>query len=241
MRKVIVITGATGGIGREVAYRFAREKNILVIAYYKDKDLAEEIIQKCLAQGAEGAVAFPLELESSDSIKSFVGEVTSHFKKIDILINAAGVLGEKFLADEPEELIDQIIDVNFRGLVKITKFFLPYVKQSIVNIGSALGLYGRKNRIVYSGTKFAVRGFTQGLAGEVPHLLVYAVNPGLTATRMGNFQGMAPAKVAEIIWTAAAGKYRAKSGSDINVKEYIYGENWKYPLRAVRALKKLLA
>lgn len=240
MDKVVLITGATGGIGREVAFRFSKNQDHLILGYHQDQDIANEVAKKCRSLGAKSVQIFPLDLEDAASINHLVTKGAKEFGRIDTVVNVAGYLSTGFLEQQNDEDIDRMIDVNFRGLVKLTKVSLPYLKQGIVNVGSNLGISGRKRLAVYSATKFAVRGLTKSLAQELPQFRIYTVNPGLTATRMGGFCGVPPEKVAEIIWKAAEGKYRAPSGSDINVNEYLWGERWKNFIRAARAIKRLI-
>lgn len=231
MGKVIVITGGSGGIGQEVAFRFSREYNAVAICYHRNLHSAQQVAEKCREIGASDVFILSLNLEDDNSINETAAAIINKFGKIDVLINAAGILSGE---------LDQVINVNFRGLVRFTRQCLPSVKQSIVNIGSTAGLAGQRKFVVYSATKFAVRGFTQGLSLEYPSLRIYTVNPGLTATKMVGGRGLAPAKVAEIIWQAAEGKYHAASGSDINVKDYLYGE-WAKPfLKATRFVKHII-
>jgi short-subunit dehydrogenase len=88
-------------------------------------------------------------------------------------------------------------------------------------MASQTGFAGYADLSTYCSTKWGVRGFTQALALELPGLKIYAVNPGLTATRMSDFQGMPPEQVALVVLNLAKGKYRLTSGSDVNVWEHV--------------------
>lgn len=240
MDKVILISGATGGIGKELSYRFSKEQENLILCYHQDQDTAKELADKCRRLGAKSVQILSLDLEDDASIKNLANLAAKEFGRIDTLVNLAGYLNADSLGHQNDEEIDRMIRVNFRGLVKLTKACLPYLKQSIINVGSNLGISGKKQLAVYSATKFAVRGFTKSLAQELPQYRIYTVNPGLTATRMGGFRGTPPEQVANIIWKAAEGNYRARSGSDINVNEYFLGERWKIFVVLGRAAKKLV-
>jgi short-subunit dehydrogenase len=116
--------------------------------------------------------------------------------------------------------------VNLMGTIKVTRAFMKdFIEQGagvIVNMASGAGEEGYEDLTVYCATKFGVRGFTQALAAELPKgIRVYAVNPGMTATRMTNYQGMAPQKVAEIVVATAEERLSKKSGADIDVWEYV--------------------
>jgi short-subunit dehydrogenase len=90
----------------------------------------------------------------------------------------------------------------------------------IINIASGAGQTGFAELAPYCATKFGVRGFTQALAQEISSPKIYAVNPDMTKTRLSGFQGRPPEHVARIVLNTAKGKYRKKSGGDVNVWDY---------------------
>ncbi len=218
--KVVLITGSSEGIGRETAFKFAEEKAALVITYRKDRKEALETAEKCRNKGA--ADVFVLELDVSDdkSIRQCVKDVVKKFNHISILINNAGILKENLFKKQSFGDIEAQVNVNLTGLMKMTHEALPFVKDMIINIASGAGKTAYETLVPYCATKFGVRGFTQGLAQELK-IPVYAVNPGMTATRMTNFKGIPPEKVAQVIFNSAKGKYRVKSGGDIDVWEHV--------------------
>lgn len=223
--KVILITGGSMGIGKETAYKFAKEGGKIIITYYeKEKNATNNasVVQKeCIKRGAGDAVIISLNLLDDKSIKNSIKQAVDKFGEIDILINNAGVsISKLFKEQRSEEIVNQI-RTNLEGTIKITQEALPYIKEMIINIASAAGKEGISHLAVYSATKFGLRGFTQALAKELPQLKIFAVNPGQTATRMSGFRGVPPEKVAEVILNIAKGKYRKKSGSDIDVWKLI--------------------
>ena len=128
-----------------------------------------------------------------------------------------------------EDIEDQI-GTNLTGLIKTTKIFLPLLlkrnKAVIINITSAAGKQAYGDLIVYCATKFGVRGFSQALAQELPKKIkIYSINPGLTSTQMTKFQGVNPRKVADIIVKAAEERIKVDSSRDIDVWEFVWGEN----------------
>lgn len=218
--KVVLITGSSLGIGRETAYKFAKEKAKIVITYYKDKDEALKVSEKCLALGASDVLIVQLNLMDDNGIKNAVKEIIDKFKEVHILINNAGVVVWKYLKEQSKEDIESQIRTNLEGLIKMTRECLPYVRDTIINIASGAGKTGYADLTTYCATKFGVRGFTQSLAEELD-IKIYSVNPTMTKTRMTDFQGMEPEKVAEVILNTAKGKYRVSSGSDIDVQEVV--------------------
>ena len=219
--KVVFVTGSSLGIGRETSCKFAKEGCRVVITYYKDKAEGMAVAKKCLELGASDALVLQLNVMEDKSIKDAVKKVIDKFDKIDILINNAGTIVWKKFKDQTYDDIESQIRTNFIGLVKMTKECLPYVKDAIINMGSGAALDGYPELTTYCGTKFAVRGFSQALAQESKGIKIYVINPGVTATRMNEFRGLPPEKVAEIILNTAKGKYNLKSGSDVNIWDYV--------------------
>ena len=219
--KVVFITGSSLGIGRETAFKFAKEGCKLILTYYKDKSEGMAAAKKCMELGAADALALQLNVMDDKSIKDCVKEIIRKYKEISILINNAGIIVWKHFKDQSYEDIEKQIRTNFEGLIKMTKECLPYVNDTIINIASGAGLEGYATLTTYCGTKFAVRGFSQALAQELGKIKVFVINPGVTATRMNEFQGLPPEKVGEIILNTIKGKYKVPSGGDVNIWEYV--------------------
>ena len=219
--KTVLITGSSSGIGRETAFLFAKEGCNVIITYNKEKDNAVDTVKKCKDLGAKDSISIELDLTNNKSIQECVKKAVGKFKQIDILVNNAGAIAWKQLKSQTFEDIEMQIRVNYEGLVKITKECLPYIKDTIINIASGAGKTAYSGLSTYCGTKFAVRGFTQSLAQELKDIKVFAVNPGMTATRMTRFQGTPPEKVAQVVLNTAKGTYKKPSGSDIDVWDLI--------------------
>lgn len=238
--KIVLITGASSGIGQAIAFRFAKDGYQIVFTYNHNESGAEQTQKKCMQLGAASASFFHLDLLDNQSIKNTIQEIIKQYEKIDILINNAGGIVQGDLVKLSFEQIENQLRTNLEGMIKVTKECLPHIKYSIVNIGSGLGLRGKASLSVYSASKFGVRGFSQSLAMEMPELKIYAVHPGLTAIVRTDSKGMPVVKVAEIIFKAATGQYKTLSGSDINVRNYQYGEGKKNAVIFLRRLKNLI-
>src|SRR3989338_1982612 len=215
--KVVFITGSSIGIGRETAFKFAKTGWKIVISYYKDEKEAKKTAEKCKELGARDVLIVKLNVMDNKSILNAVKEIVKRFNHIDVLINNAGVVVWKELIEQEDEEIENQIRTNLEGLIKVTKYCLPYIKEVIINISSGAGKTGHATLTTYCASKFGVRGFTQALAQELNGIKVYSVNPGRTKTRMTDFSGDAPEKVAEIIFNTATGRYKVDSGSDVDV------------------------
>ncbi len=219
--KTVLITGASTGIGREGAYLFAAEGTRLAITYNMHKREAEETVARCLDLGASECFAVHLDLVDDESITRALREVVFSFGRISILINNAGTVVWKHLGEQSFRDIEVQLRTNLEGLIKLTRLGLPYVREMIINIASGAGLAGYEYLTSYCAAKWGLRGFTKALAQELPGRKVYAVNPGITATQMNDFQGMPPRRVAEVIVNLAKGVYDLESGDDVNIWDYV--------------------
>jgi len=218
--KVVLITGSSNGIGRETALKFASEKAKIIMMYCTDRPGGENTEKKCRELGASETFLIKLDLRDNKSITSVVDIVVRKFGKIDILINNAGVAVWKPLKEQNFTDIETQIRTNLEGLIKMTWACLPHVEEMIINIASGAGQTGFAELAPYCATKFGVRGFTQALAQEISTPKIYAVNPDMTKTKLSGFQGRPPEQVAQVVLNTAKGKYKKKSGSDINVWDY---------------------
>ena len=221
--KTIFITGASIGIGREDAFKFAREGCKLVLTYFKDRKEAQLVSKKCLELGSPEVLFLHLDIRKDSSITKTAKEIIERFGRISILINNAAVIHWKPLKEQSFKEIDDQLKANLEGLIKITKILIPYIDNMIINMGSAASMPDnlKKNQSVYGATKWGVRGFTQALTKEYPNLKVYNFVSGGVATRMKNYKGIEPGKIAQLILDFAKEKYTLKSGSDINAKDFI--------------------
>ncbi|RMD67886.1 SDR family oxidoreductase [Candidatus Pacearchaeota archaeon] len=220
--KKAVVTGGSRGIGFEIARKLIEKNYRVVICSRNSEDL-----EKARESLGERCFAFQCDVSDSESLDSFVENVKEIFGEVDVLVNNAGVAVWKNLSEQTDEEIEKQVRINFEGLVKLTRRFLSLMSKEgvIVNIGSGAGKHGHPGLSVYSATKFAVRGFTKSLAGELDKesegLKVYVVNPGMTATKMTNFRGVSPEKVAQVVMNAIENKYDLESGDDVDVWEFL--------------------
>ncbi len=218
--KSVLITGASLGIGRETALAFAREGAKVGLTYLEHRKEAEEAGRKCRELGAADVLVTRLDVTDDGSIQEAVEKAAERFGGLDVLVNNAGVIAWKPLEEQSMEEIGLQARVNLEGLVKMTRAAYPHVREAVVNVSSGAGKTGYATLTTYCATKFGVRGFTQALAKEAP-FKVYSVNPGSTMTRMTNFRGTPPEKVAEVILKAAKGVYGVESGGDVDVWEHV--------------------
>ena len=164
MRKAIFITGGGSGIGRAVAQRFAREGWLVGLADVNEAGLAETAA--LLPDGASWTHRLDVRDRAAWDV-ALAAFATASGGRLDVLFNNAGVAHGGPFADNPQSEIDQLIDVNFRGVVNGAHAAYPLLKATpgscLLNTASAAGIYGAAGLAVYSATKFAVRAMTEAL------------------------------------------------------------------------------
>jgi uncharacterized protein len=186
--KNIIITGASGGIGAEIARLCAaRGANLVLLARSIDK---LEILKKELQSAyAINVHAQQLDVSDTEAIKAVFFEVLSDIRYADILVNNAGFGIFDYAHEAKIDDIKSMFDVNVVGLMACTTMVLPGMKQRrsghIINIGSQAGKIATPKSSVYSATKHAVLGYTNSLRMEVAddNIFVTSVNPGPIATK----------------------------------------------------------
>jgi dehydrogenase/reductase SDR family member 7B len=227
-KKVVVITGASGGIGEALAGVFSLNNYKVVIAA-RDAHKLETVRKNIELRGGE-AHSVICDVSREDDCKKLIEETISHFGSIDVLINNAGISMRALFSELDIEVIRRVMSVNFWGTVYCTKHAFPYLLKShgsIVGISSIAGKKGLPGRTGYSASKFAMEGFLETIRTEnlKKNLHVLIACPGFTATdiRMnalserGIPQGesprteekmMKPEKVATLIFKAVQNRKR---------------------------------
>ena len=184
--RTAVVTGAASGIGRAIAISLARRGCHLALADINEPQLA----QTAELAASPGVRISRQRLDVADraAVASFPAAVLEQHGRVDILVNNAGVaLGGTF-EQVSEADFEWLFDINFWGVVRMTRAFLPHLRGSddarIVNLSSLYGLLSPPGQTAYSASKFAVRGFSQSLRYELEgsHIGVTVVHPGGVAT-----------------------------------------------------------
>jgi len=220
--KVVLVTGASIGIGRAVALQFAAAGCRLALTYFAHRAEAEEVAQRCRGLGAPDVIAVSLQLADDDSIHTLFETVIDRFGALDILVNNAGaVVWEPFLEQDFGEIESQLA-VNLMGVMKLTWVFLPMVSDAVISIGSTATLHQSRTPPTYCATKWGLRGFVKALALEHPGKRIVSVHPTVTATRMTDMQGMLPERVAEVVLRVAHGDIEVEPGGDVDMREYAH-------------------
>lgn len=187
--KVIVITGASSGIGLAAARLFASYGARLVLAA-RSIDRLNEISEGLKSEGAE-VICVKTDVSIESECRNLIDSAVSEFGRIDILINNAGISMRAPFKDVDLSVIKTLMDVNFWGTVYCTKYALPWLlesKGSVAGVISTAGYAGLPGRTGYATSKFAVRGFLETLRMEHQndglHVMVFA--PGYTQSNVRN-------------------------------------------------------
>ena len=187
--KVVVITGASSGIGRALAGRCAQLGAGLVLASRRIGELNR--LKDDLKQSAAGVIAVETDVSVESDCANMVQAAVEHFGRIDVLINNAGISMRALFDDVELDVVRKLMDVNFWGAVHCTKHALPYLlesKGSLVGVSSIAGYKGLPGRTGYSSSKFALQGFLEVLRIEnlKKDLHVLIACPGFTESNIRN-------------------------------------------------------
>ena len=190
-RKIVLVTGASRGIGREIALRFARGGYDVALTYSseKSKALADEVANLISAIGS-GAVAFKCDVSESAQVNSMVDGICKSFGRIDVLVNNAGITKDGLTMRMTDEQFDDVLNTNLKGAFYLIRACLPGMirakRGNIVNISSIVGVHGNPGQANYSASKAGIIGITKSVAKEVASrgIIVNAVAPGAIDTAM---------------------------------------------------------
>ena len=186
MSKIVLVTGASRGIGLEAAKHFSKEGYKVIGTSRSDFNLGDLI-------GDESAISAQLDLMSKESIKKLFAELKSEDLLPSVLVNNAGITKDQLFLRMKDEDWDDVIETNLNGLFRVTKAFIkPMVKNKfgrIINISSVAGLMGNSGQVNYSSSKSAMVGFSRSLAKELGsrNITSNVVAPGFIETDMTTF------------------------------------------------------
>ena len=186
MSKIVLVTGASRGIGLEAAKHFSKEGYKVIGSSRGDFNLGELI-------GDESAISVQLDLMSKESIKNLFADLKSEDLLPSVLVNNAGITKDQLFLRMKDEDWDDVIETNLNGLFRVTKAFIkPMVKNKfgrVINISSVAGLMGNSGQVNYSSSKSAMTGFSRSLAKELGsrNITSNVVAPGFIETDMTTF------------------------------------------------------
>ncbi|MEY8416634.1 3-oxoacyl-[acyl-carrier-protein] reductase [Tissierella praeacuta] len=186
--KVALITGGGSGIGRETAYKFAKEGAEIII-WDLNIDEALNTVEEIEKLGCK-AKAYKVDVVNKAEVERNMEAVKKEFSKIDILVNNAGITMDAILLKMTEEQWDKVIDINLKGVFNcgqtVAKYMVEQKNGVILNAASVVGIYGNFGQTNYAATKWGVIGMTKTWAKELGKkgIRVNAVAPGFILTEM---------------------------------------------------------
>ena len=186
MSKIVLVTGASRGIGLEAAKHFSKEGYKVIGTSRGDFNLGQLI-------GDDSAISVKLDLTSKESIKNLFADLKSKDLLPSVLVNNAGITKDQLFLRMKDEDWDDVIETNLNGLFRVTKAFIkPMVKNKfgrVINISSVAGLMGNSGQVNYSSSKSAIVGFSRSLAKELGsrNITSNVVAPGFIETDMTTF------------------------------------------------------
>ncbi len=186
--EVILVTGSTRGIGKEIAHAFAKA-GAQVILTGRNQDSLQKCCDEFSREGLK-ATGFVCDVTNSQSVQETVNKILDKYNRIDILVNNAGITKDNLLLRMSENDWDEVIQINLRGVFNctkvVTKVMLKAKKGKIINITSIIGITGNAGQANYAASKAGIIGFTKSMAKELGSrsINVNAIAPGYIETDM---------------------------------------------------------
>lgn len=190
--RVVLITGASRGIGREAARMLAELGARVAVNYHRNREKAEEIVTQINDRHPGAAIAVAADVGERSHVEKMVKDTLNAFGRIDVLVNNAGIWTYGAIAEMPEEVWDETMRVNLKSIYYCCRSIVPIMIRQregrIINVSSTAGQRGEAFHSHYAATKGAIISFTKSLAAELaPHnILVNCVAPGWVDTDMSH-------------------------------------------------------
>lgn len=189
--KVVIITGASSGIGEATAIRLAKEGYRIVLAARREEKLKD--LKNRISANNNNILIARTDVTNREDVKTLLKITMEHFGRVDVLINNAGLMPLSFIEEGRVEDWDKMIDVNLKGLLYGINEVVPIMKEQmsghIINVSSVAGRRVFPAAAVYCATKFGVNAITEGLRQELSakyKIKVTSIEPGATKTELQN-------------------------------------------------------
>lgn len=189
MNKVVVITGASSGIGKELALLFAQNNFDVAINYSHNVTSAQEVCKQCEGYGVKAKI-YQCDVSDNMAVTEMIKNIKVDFERIDVLVNNAGIVKDNLLIRLKQKDIDSVIDINLKGTIyvsqAVSKIMMRQKSGVIINMSSVIGQVGNITQTTYAASKAGIIGFTKALAKELAsfNVRVNAIAPGFIETRI---------------------------------------------------------
>ncbi|HAN09179.1 MAG TPA: beta-ketoacyl-ACP reductase [Clostridiales bacterium] len=187
--KVAVVTGASSGIGREIALTLALKGAKIVVNYRGNDDEANKVVLDIENTGSK-AIAVKGDVSKAEDMENLIKTAVDTYGRVDILVNNAGITKDNLLLKMTDEQFSDVIDINLKGTFNctkaVTKYMLKQKSGKIINIASVIGIVGNAGQSNYAASKAGIIGFTKSVAKELASrgITANAVAPGFIRTKM---------------------------------------------------------